>query len=62
MTNGPYRAHNPNVPCMIDGNFYKKYPRDLLQETVENNHAYPKYHRIVALGGIHKFYNCDAIS
>ncbi|XP_076756485.1 uncharacterized protein LOC143432269 [Xylocopa sonorina] len=45
MIHGPCRSLNNNSPCMSDGNCTKRYPRDLLAETITGNDGYPLYRR-----------------
>lgn len=36
MIHGPCDTRNPRSPCMRDGKCMKKYPKEFLQETLEN--------------------------
>lgn len=45
MVHGPCGEINPNSPCMIDGNCSKRYPRQLVQDTITGNDGYPLYRR-----------------
>lgn len=45
MIHGPCGVLNPNSPCMVDGKCSKRYPRDLIQETITGNDGYPQYRR-----------------
>lgn len=45
MIHGPCGKLNPNSPCMHDGECSKKYPRQLLKETLTNDNGYPLYRR-----------------
>lgn len=43
MIHGPCGAENPQCPCMKDRT--KKFPRNLLKETLHNENGYPMYRR-----------------
>ncbi|XP_071036949.1 uncharacterized protein [Parasteatoda tepidariorum] len=43
MIHGPCGSLNTNSPCMSDGKCTKRYPRDLLAETISGNDGYPLY-------------------
>ena len=45
MIHGPCGAFNMNSPCMINGKCSKRYPRQLIQETITGNDGYPLYRR-----------------
>ncbi|GFR06251.1 uncharacterized protein LOC104236095 [Trichonephila clavata] len=45
MIRGPCGSLNNNSPCMSDGKCTKRYPRDLLAETITGNDEYPLYRR-----------------
>ncbi|XP_063907387.1 uncharacterized protein LOC135125669 [Zophobas morio] len=45
MIHGPCGLFNYNSPCMVDGKCSKRYPRDLLAETITGNDGYPLYRR-----------------
>ncbi|UYV61805.1 hypothetical protein LAZ67_1006674, partial [Cordylochernes scorpioides] len=45
MIHGPCGSLNNNSPCMSDGKCTKRYPRDLLSETITGNDGYPLYRR-----------------
>ena len=45
MIHGPCGSLNMNSPCMSDGKCTKRYPRDLLAETITGNDGYPLYRR-----------------
>ncbi|GFT13405.1 helitron_like_N domain-containing protein [Trichonephila clavipes] len=45
MIHGPCGSLNNNSPCMSDGKCTKRYPRDLLAETITGNDGYPLYRR-----------------
>lgn len=45
MIHGPCGVYNNNSPCMIDGKCSKRYPRDLIAETITGNDGYPLYRR-----------------
>ncbi|XP_061393216.1 uncharacterized protein LOC133328686 [Musca vetustissima] len=45
MVHGPCGTINPNSPCMVDGKCTKKYPRQLLKETISGIDGYPLYRR-----------------
>lgn len=45
MIHGPCGSINPNTPCMVDGKCTKKYPRQLLQETISGIDGHPLYRR-----------------
>ncbi|XP_061394301.1 uncharacterized protein LOC133329850 [Musca vetustissima] len=45
MVHGPCGSINPNSPCMVDGKCTKKYPRQLLKETISSIDGYPLYRR-----------------
>ncbi|GFX87397.1 ATP-dependent DNA helicase [Trichonephila clavipes] len=45
MIHGPCGSLNNNSPCMSDGKCTKRYPRDLLAETITGNDGYPLYLR-----------------
>lgn len=45
MVHGPCGEINPNSPCMIDGNCSKRYPRQLVKDTITGNDGYPLYRR-----------------
>lgn len=45
MIHGPCGHFNYNSPCMVDGRCSKRYPRDLLAETITGNDGYPLYRR-----------------
>ena len=36
---------NPNSPCMVDGKCSKRFPRQLVAETISGNDGYPLYRR-----------------
>ncbi|XP_076289804.1 uncharacterized protein LOC143213637 [Lasioglossum baleicum] len=42
---------NPNSPCVIDGKCSKRYPRELVSNTVIGNDGYPLYSRSSAKDG-----------
>lgn len=41
MIHGPCGARNPASPCMQNGKCTKKYPRELIRETVNSDKGYP---------------------
>ncbi|GBP22166.1 hypothetical protein EVAR_10676_1 [Eumeta japonica] len=43
MIHGPCGVFNYNSPCMVDGKCSKRYPRDLIAETITENDGYPLY-------------------
>ncbi|CAF4915804.1 unnamed protein product [Pieris macdunnoughi] len=45
MIHGPCGLFNYNSPCMVDGKCSKRYPRDLLAETITGNDGYSLYRR-----------------
>ncbi|XP_025831529.1 uncharacterized protein LOC112904787 [Agrilus planipennis] len=45
MIHGPCGVCNYNSPCMVDGKCSKRYPRDLIAETITGNDGYPLYRR-----------------
>ncbi|XP_063907805.1 uncharacterized protein LOC135125948 [Zophobas morio] len=45
MIHGPCGLFNYNSPCMVDGKCSKRYPRDLLAETITGNDGHPLYRR-----------------
>lgn len=45
MIHGPCGVFNYNSPCMVDGKCSKRYPRDLIVETITGNDGYPLYRR-----------------
>ncbi|XP_055307038.1 uncharacterized protein LOC129571291, partial [Sitodiplosis mosellana] len=45
MIHGPCGEFNPNSPCMIDGKCSKRFPRELISETITGNDGYPLYRR-----------------
>ncbi|KAF8778853.1 hypothetical protein HNY73_015538 [Argiope bruennichi] len=45
MIHGPCGSLINNSPCMSDGKCTKRYPRDLLVETITGNDGYPLYRR-----------------
>ncbi|GFU96246.1 helitron_like_N domain-containing protein [Trichonephila clavipes] len=46
MIHGPCGSLNNNSPCMSNGKRTKRYPRDLLAETITDNDGYPLYRRL----------------
>ncbi|GFQ64665.1 helitron_like_N domain-containing protein [Trichonephila clavata] len=45
MIHGPCGSLYNNSPCMSDRKGTKRYPRDLLAETITANDGYPLYRR-----------------
>lgn len=45
MIHGPCGLLNNSSPCMSDGKCTKRYPRDLVVETITGNDGYPLYRR-----------------
>lgn len=45
MIHGPCGLLNQNSPCMSDGKCTKRYPKDLVAETITGNDGYPLYRR-----------------
>ncbi|XP_017494025.1 PREDICTED: uncharacterized protein LOC108382138 [Rhagoletis zephyria] len=45
MIHGPCGAFNNNSPCMSDGTCTKRYPRNLVSDTITGNYGYPLYCR-----------------
>lgn len=45
MIHGPCGVFNNDSPCMIDGKCSKRYPRDLIADTITGNDGYPLYRR-----------------
>ncbi|GFW42941.1 uncharacterized protein LOC104236095 [Trichonephila clavipes] len=45
MIQGPCGILNSNSPCIIDGKYYKRYPRALISNTVTGTDRYPLYRR-----------------
>jgi len=43
MIHGQCRAININSPCVIDGKCSKRYPRELLKDTITDNDGNPIY-------------------
>lgn len=43
MIHGPCGAFNMHSPCMINGKCAKRYPRQLIPETITGNDGYPQY-------------------
>jgi hypothetical protein len=55
MVHGPCGQINPNSSCMVDIKCTKKYPRELLQETLTGDDGYPQYRRRKPEDGGHTF-------
>lgn len=45
MVHGPCGTRNSASPCMKEGKCTKKFPKQLLKETVHNDNGYPLYRR-----------------
>lgn len=45
MIHGPCGILNPISPCMVEGKCSKRYPRQLVAETITGNDGYPLYRR-----------------
>jgi ATP-dependent DNA helicase PIF1 len=45
MIRGPCGILNPNSPCIVDGKCSKRYPRQLISETITGHDGYPLYRR-----------------
>lgn len=45
MIHGPCGALNSNSPCMDNGKCTKRFPKNLLPETITGNYGYPLYRR-----------------
>lgn len=45
MIHGPCGILNPISPCMVEGKCSKRYPRQLVPETITGNDGYPLYRR-----------------
>lgn len=45
MIHGPCGIFNPISPCMVDGKCSKRYPKQLIPETISGNDGYPLYRR-----------------
>lgn len=45
MIHGPCGILNPISPCMVQGKCSKRYPRQLVAETITGNDGYPLYRR-----------------
>ncbi|GBP71923.1 hypothetical protein EVAR_38256_1 [Eumeta japonica] len=52
MIHSPCGAFNNNSPCVSDGKWTKRYPRNLVSDTITGNDGYPLYRRrLVEDGG-----------
>ncbi|XP_067622142.1 uncharacterized protein [Eurosta solidaginis] len=45
MIHGPCGVHNPDSPCMENGNCTKRFPRPLVADTISGIDGYPLYRR-----------------
>ncbi|XP_055845040.1 uncharacterized protein LOC129911312 [Episyrphus balteatus] len=45
MIHGPCGVLNPQSQCMIDGNCSKRFPKELVQQTITGHDGYPLYRR-----------------
>ncbi|XP_067635181.1 uncharacterized protein [Eurosta solidaginis] len=45
MIHGPSGVHNPDSPCMENGNCTKRFPRSLVADTISGIDGYPSYRR-----------------
>ncbi|GFV42548.1 uncharacterized protein LOC104236095 [Trichonephila clavipes] len=45
MIHGPCGAFNNNSSCMSDGKCTKRYPREMVSDTITGNDGYPLYRR-----------------
>ncbi|GBP75982.1 hypothetical protein EVAR_32233_1 [Eumeta japonica] len=45
MIHGPCGILNPSSRCMVDGKCLKRFPRQLVSETISGNDGYPLYRR-----------------
>ncbi|XP_067648377.1 uncharacterized protein [Eurosta solidaginis] len=45
MIRGPCGVHNPDSPCMENGNCTKRFPRPLVADTISGIDGYPLYRR-----------------
>lgn len=55
MIHGPCGSFNINSPCMDNGKCTKRFPKDLLTDTITGNDGYPLYRRRSTENGGHSF-------
>ncbi|GFV46447.1 ATP-dependent DNA helicase [Trichonephila clavipes] len=52
MIHGPCGARNPASPCIQNGKCTKKYPRELIRETLHSDKGYPLYRQWAPADGV----------
>ena len=45
MMHGPCGTANPKSPCMVDGHYSKRFPKDYVKDTNAGSDGYPHYRR-----------------
>jgi hypothetical protein len=55
MIHGPCGVHNPNSPCMKDGQCTKNFPKQFQEQTSNDQEGYPAYQRRSKEQGGHTF-------